>query len=122
MSNYLSNIMVTYLFEEKNDGSILTQESLRLMLGPQAELSEDEKIGIFWQTQKIAFNGGVREVIGHDGGDPGAFTFMLFDPIAKVGVVILANGHEGDDADRLLNFIEELFVFAARNHGVRNKE
>lgn len=80
LSNYLSKIMMEYInCEQNNTASLLSKKSLNMMLKPQYSLSENDQIGIFWQTQKVNLNGIDRELIGHDGGDPGAFTFLLFD-------------------------------------------
>lgn len=117
LSNYLSKIMIEYLnysCEQANSVSLLSRDSLNIMLKPQYTLSENEQIGIFWQTQKVNLNGIDRELIGHDGSDPGAFTFLLFDPKEKTGIIILANGQEGDDPNLLLNFIAELFDLAKK--------
>lgn len=109
LSHYLAHIMLEYWNSEESNSSLLSKESLNLMLNPQYSLSEDEQIGIFWQTQKVKLKGVNRELIGHDGSDPGAFTFLLFDPNEKLGIILLANGQEGNDPDLLLDFIGELF-------------
>ena len=40
---------------------------------------------------------GGRAVIGHDGGDPGAASFLFFDPADGAGVLLVANGEWDDD-------------------------
>ncbi len=50
--------------------------------------------GIFWAIAHIDKYG---DFIGHTGGDPGAITFLFFQPTTGVGVIGLING-EGNDA------------------------
>ena len=110
LSLYLSKIMIDLFSQDQNEDSrLLRRENLNVMLNPQYSLSENEQIGIFWQTQKVKLNGVERELVGHDGEDPGAFTYMLFDPKEKVGIIILANGEVGKDSELHLNFIGDLF-------------
>jgi len=53
-------------------------------------LDSEEEYGLFWE---------VTDRIQHDGGDPGAATFISFDPETKTGIVTLYNADEFDDPD-----------------------
>jgi len=48
----------------------------------------DKKQGISWYYTRM----GGKQMIGHDGGDPGVTTQMLCQPEAGTGIIILMNG------------------------------
>lgn len=91
-----ANDLAKYLLMVMNKGKIddtriLSTDSIKDML-PATD--SDFGIGVFWIKDKTDING--RIIIGHDGSDPGAYTFMYYDPEKQVGVVLLANGDDGD--------------------------
>lgn len=122
-----ANDLAKYLLMVMNKGEIdntriLSIDSVRDMLPTEtADLAIGNfGIGVFWGKIKLGKNG--RTVIGHDGGDPGAYTYMQYDPKKQVGVVLLANGDDdidGTDEDerrirhdtlinKLLEYAEDL--------------
>ena len=48
----------------------------------------DKKQGLAWYYDRIAR----KQMIGHDGGDPGVVTQMFFEPNAGTGIIVLMNG------------------------------
>ena len=91
-----ANDLAKYLLMVMNKGEIdnirvLSIDSVKDML-PASD--RDFGIGVFWGKGKTSRNG--RTLIGHDGSDPGAYTYMQYDPDKQVGVIILANGDDGD--------------------------
>lgn len=121
-----ANDLAKYLLMVMNKGEIdntriLKINSVRDMLPETADLAIDEfSIGVFWAKIHLGKNG--RTVIGHDGSDPGAYTYMQYDPKKQVGVVLLANGDDDMDGidkdewrirhntliDKLLEYAEDL--------------
>ncbi|HFC91730.1 MAG TPA: class A beta-lactamase-related serine hydrolase [Leucothrix mucor] len=121
-----ANDLAKYLLMVMNKGEIdntriLKIDSVRDMLPETADLAIDEfSIGVFWAKIHLGKNG--RTVIGHDGSDPGAYTYMQYDPKKQVGVVLLANGDDDMDGidkdewrirhntliDKLLEYAEDL--------------
>jgi CubicO group peptidase (beta-lactamase class C family) len=107
---------------EIDNTRILSTDSVRDML--PAETTDlaigGFGIGVFWLKIKLGIKG--RAVIGHGGSDPGAYTFMQYDPEKLVGVVLLSNGDDdidGTDKDewrtrhstlinKLLEYAEDL--------------
>jgi len=75
----------------------------------------DFGIGVFWEKGKNTRNG--RTLIGHDGSEYGAYTYMQFDPEKQVGIVLLANGDDGNATDRIIN--QE--AWAKRHYALINK-
>lgn len=69
----------------------------------------DAAQGLVWFHEEI----GGRRVIGHDGEDDGTTSFMYFDPEAKVGVLLVANGIWDEDA--ALDLMDRLFEEGARD-------
>lgn len=98
-----------------NGTRILQPKSVEQMLTPV--VSEDGVgFGIFWAT----FSGDSGQtLIGHDGGDPGAATQMYFDPVARVGVVLLTNTDDTRLSGALPDVLGELFESARRLHAAR---
>ncbi len=121
-----ANDLAKYLLMVMNKGEIdntriLKINSVRDMLPETADLAIDEfSIGVFWAKIHLGKNG--RTVIGHGGSDPGAYTYMQYDPKKQVGVVLLANGDDDMDGidkdewrirhntliDKLLEYAEDL--------------
>ena len=83
------NDMAKFLRAMMNNGSldgtkILEPKTLRAMLEPQfPNADKDEDQGLFW-----AFK---RGLIGHAGGDPGASSYLYWNPETRIGTVIMAN-------------------------------
>lgn len=84
---------------EINNSRILSIESIRDML-PATD--RDVGIGVFWQKGKIYLEEKKdgRTLIGHDGVEAGAYTYMQYDPDDQVGIIILANGDDGSQGTR----------------------
>ncbi len=86
-ANDLSRFLSAIINGGELDGvRILTEDSVQEMLRvqfPKLEV-DDEKQGIFWGHHEQGW-------IGHNGGDPGVFSLMFFDPSTKHGGVVLMN-------------------------------
>jgi CubicO group peptidase (beta-lactamase class C family) len=97
---------------------ILEQSSVTTALDPLASLDDETDIGVFWilgSREVLPQDAKPRNLVFHDGGDPGAFSYVLFDRNAGVGLVILANGDFGDGTgseELLAELVEELFALA----------
>ncbi|MEE9423907.1 MAG: serine hydrolase domain-containing protein [Methylococcales bacterium] len=92
-----ANDLAKYLLMVMNKGEIdstriLSTDSVREMLPAEAR---DSDIGVFWAKFKFGKDG--RILIGHEGSDPGAYTYIYYDPEKLVGLVLLANGDDEID-------------------------
>lgn len=85
---------------------ILDADSVEAMLDPQVP-DLDETQGLIWYSWTL----GDEEVWGHNGGDDGVTTEILFRKRDGVGVVLLANG-DGDRWSPIEEIEEELFALA----------
>ncbi len=72
---------------------VLAQGSVATLLEPLVE-GLGLEVGVFWMTTET-YTG--RKVVGHAGSDPGAYSFMFFDPKEQVGVVLMGNGDDEFD-------------------------
>ena len=54
----------------------------------------DKKQGLAWYYDRIAW----KQMIGHDGGDPGVFTQMFCEPKDGTGIIVLMNGEPKKDS------------------------
>lgn len=92
MAVFLATIMNDGKLASRNQGPrILEADSVAQMLTPIAG-----NFGIFWYTSSSHYNGEDHRIIGHNGGDPGSFSYLFFNPVAKVGVVFMGNtDHNG---------------------------
>lgn len=96
-----ANDLAQYLLMVSNDGKIdntriLLSKSIQAMLPGDLPASSDEVMGVFWTKTRLS-NG--RVLIGHNGSDPGAYTYIYYDPAKSVGIVLVANGDDDIDAD-----------------------
>lgn len=65
----------------------------------QKSINAEMGIGLNWHVQHV----GDETIVWHNGGTGGFRTFIGFDPISRVGVVVLTNsGHGADDIGRHL--------------------
>lgn len=94
LSLYLKTMMQGYY----QDTSFLSNDAFSTMLGLQY-YGKKEHTGVFWD---IAKNGN----IGHNGGDPGIFTFIQFDPIKEIGWVFMTNVSAYEEMKKYKSFIE----------------
>lgn len=74
-----------------NTVRILEEESVDTLLAPQISSGEGFDIGVFWVTLQLPTR---RFLVGHDGSDPGAYSYMFFDPENNVGIVMIGNGDD----------------------------
>ncbi len=93
----LATIMNNGRFQETQ---LLTPESVAIILNPT--MLDNPEHGVFWETavselSTAFFN---QSIVGHSGSDPGATTFMYFNPETRVGAVILMNSntHAAEEA------------------------
>lgn len=89
---YLSAMMKGYYKES----DLLNADSFQEMMKLQFE--GEEKTGIFWSITKI-------DNIGHNGADPGIFTYILFRPTENMGVVFMTNTDVFEDKTAINEFI-----------------
>ena len=88
-----ANDLAKYLLMVMNNGEIdntriLSSSSIKEMIP-----TDYGEIGVFWYSAPLSFKGKrIRNLIGHDGEEIGAYTFMYYDPAKSVGIVLLANG------------------------------
>ena len=55
----------------------------------------DGDIGLFWITGNQEFgDGSLRSLVGHTGGNPGAFSYLFFDPAWETGAFGVSNGDD----------------------------
>ena len=67
-----------------NGAKILEPQTLEAMLEPQFKNAEqDEDQSLFWAFKK--------GLIGHAGGDPGALAYLYWNPITRLGAVVMGN-------------------------------
>ena len=104
LSRYLIAMMNGYYRDSEFLPHAAFSEMMRLQLK-----GESHQSGIFWS---IAKNGR----IGHNGGDPGIFTYLQFEPITGVGYVFITNTSGYEDADMLEDF-KEIWRALARYGG-----
>ena len=73
----------------------------------------DGDIGLFWITGNQEFgDGSLRSLVGHTGGNPGAFSYLFFDPTWETGAFDVSNGDDDlpelDEDTTLLDRGDEL--------------
>jgi len=101
-----ARFMIAYmqggLFEGRQ---ILKASTVKEMLKNQTPLDPSQGLG--WFSRTISRSSYSWQVWGHDGADNGAGARMWFDPIKKVGVILVTNGIWDDD--RASSLVESLF-------------
>ncbi|BBM03225.1 serine hydrolase [Microbulbifer sp. GL-2] len=92
MATFLATIMNDGKLASGNRGPrILEADSVAQMLTPIAG-----NFGIFWYTSSSYYNGEDHRIVGHNGGDPGSFSYLFFNPVEEVGVIFMGNtDHNG---------------------------
>jgi len=100
-ANDLGNLLLSIMEQGELPASGGQQEAVRVLekasvatlLEPMIDSGQDEElsVGVFWMTTKTR---GGRSVIGHSGSDPGAYSYMFFDPKKNVGLVLMGNGDD----------------------------
>ena len=64
--------------------TILEPQTLQAMLKPQFKDAEkDEDQALFWAFKK--------GLIGHAGGDPGALCYLYWNPVTRIGAIVMGN-------------------------------
>ena len=93
--------MAAYILTELNDGispdarRVVSAKNLRYRRQPQVATSAEAAYGLGWGVRTYK---GVQ-VIGHGGGTMGFATLLNFLPEKKLGVVMIANGTGGHQAE-----------------------
>jgi len=97
MALFLATIMNGgELVSRKHGGRILEAETVANMLTPI-----EDNFGIFWGLDfPWNYNEKNHKLNGHNGRDPGYFSYLLYNPTDKIGVVLLAN-KKYEDADKI---------------------
>ena len=105
----LSHILTVYMQKGTyRNQHILDKKTVELMTTMKVPIPDAMGIGLCWFEHYF----GGRSLWEHGGTDPGVRTEVLFDPIEKIGVIVLTNG-----ADKALTSITaEIFKFALSQH------
>ena len=103
-----------FLATLSNDGAIgedriLQPETVVDMLTPQVPTVSDSQY-VFWYSTNVAG----RSVIGHNGGDLGVATEMVFSPDTGIGVILLMNT-DWDTVGSAASEIQELLFDRAES-------
>lgn len=93
LSLYLKAMMQGYFGES----SLLNAETFQEMM--QLQFEGKEKVGIFWSIDK-------RGAIGHNGADPGIFTFMYFNPDNELGGLFMCNTSVFESDKHIAEFVK----------------
>lgn len=101
LSNYLQQVMLGYF----GKSGYLSNEAWAEMLNVQFE-GEKESSGIFWDITR-------QGNIGHNGGDPGIFTYIQFNPETEKGLVFMTNVAAYERPEMLESFKRIWFALIA---------
>lgn len=96
-----ANDLATYLLMMLNKGEInntriLSEDSVARMIPSNPKTQKVLTAGVFWLKLMIKND---RVLTGHGGSDPGAYTYIYYDPKQQTGIVMVANGDDGIDKD-----------------------
>lgn len=95
----LHKIIIAFLNKGASNGyQLLEKETIDAILTPQLTNPDGEIVGLH------LFSDPQTNIWGHDGGEQGVATIMGFNPLTKVGAIILTNQGEAD--------LDELFLAA----------
>lgn len=105
MTLFLATIMNAGKFGQSGV-PILQESSVTQMLTPTAD-----EYAVFWGVDlALEYGGEEHMLVGHSGSDPGAFSFIYFDPAQDIGVVVVANGDDDEvDEQAIIDLIALLF-------------
>ncbi len=91
MAHFLATIMNAGKFGQSGE-TILQENSVTQMLTPAAD-----EYAVFWGVDlALEYGGEEHMLVGHSGSDPGAFSFIYFDPAQNIGVVVVATGDDDE--------------------------
>lgn len=91
-------LIMSMQFGQYEETPILSEDTAREMFRLHVPTLDDTQ-GLGWYYDDY----GSRDVIGHDGEDPGATSFVFFDPADGAAVLLVANGvWDWDAAEDLL--------------------
>mmetsp|Transcript_102517 Transcript_102517/g.142874 ORF Transcript_102517/g.142874 Transcript_102517/m.142874 type:complete len:515 (-) Transcript_102517:287-1831(-) len=107
LSKYMVSIMddtnTVLLSKSQKDEMLSHQEFVNQNVGFAEKLFYDQvQQGIFWVE---TFDSKSQ---GHDGGDYGSFTLMYYEPIEKIGIVVLTNYASTNAAISLVNIVKQV--------------
>jgi len=103
MARLLSTIMNDGTFG-KTGASILQATSVEQMLTPATD-----DYGIFWEiNESLEYGGKKHLLIGHSGSDPGALSFIYFNPAQDIGIVIVATGDDDEINEQAIEDLKTL--------------
>ncbi|WHI50091.1 serine hydrolase [Microbulbifer sp. MLAF003] len=111
MALFLATIMNGGELVSRKQGSrILEAKTVSNMLTPI-----EDGFGIFWGLDFLwNYNGKNHKLNGHNGRDPGSFSYLLYNPADKIGVVLLANSNlENANKIKVNKLITKLFEAAS---------
>lgn len=105
MARFLSTIMNDGRFGQSGV-RILEETSVEQMLTPATE-----EYGVFWEVDvSLESSGQEHMLFGHSGSDPGAFSYIYFDPMRGIGIVVIATGDDDKvDEQAIIDLITLLF-------------
>jgi len=78
-------------FEEDSVPRVLTPETVRVMLEPQADEGRQRLTWYSNILESMMMDPRGEELIGHSGGDPGVLTLAVYNPARRTGLVFAMN-------------------------------
>jgi len=85
--------MLTFLAANIGEPTTDLERAMRDAHAPRRPASETMDVGLNWHILKVEDD----RIVWHNGGTGGYRTFIGFDPVREVGVVVLTNSNEGAD-------------------------
>lgn len=86
--------MLTFLDANVGAPRSALERAMRIAHEPRREAGDTTmRVGLNWMTRTV----GADRIVWHNGGTAGFHTFIGFDPVREVGVVVLTNFAQGAD-------------------------
>ncbi len=85
--------MLTFLAANTGPPESQLERSMRASHEVREDVSEEMSIALNWHVRSV----GDEKIVWHNGGTAGFRTFVGFDPVEAVGVVVLTNSAHGAD-------------------------
>jgi CubicO group peptidase (beta-lactamase class C family) len=107
-----ANQLAKFLLMFMNDGEL---DGARLLKPETAAEMRRRQIPALDRSQALVWyydSSDEHQVLGHDGTDTGSGCYMFYRPSDQIGVIILTNVRNDDEADEAI--AEKLFEFASR--------
>jgi CubicO group peptidase (beta-lactamase class C family) len=91
-------------FEEDADARVLTPETVKVMLEPQADEGRQRLTWYSNVIDQMMIDSRGEPLLGHSGGDPGVSTLAVYNRERRTGLVLAVNGTAGMSL-RIVNLI-----------------